>query len=219
MKSFIAAAAFVAVALTTSVATAAGLGISGGNDFVLSNFDLTPTTGLEDGDTIKRFTRYTSGGGIVYGTPTTLKFEYLGSEASHDNTFVDTSGDGHTDVFNNGSSAVGDMYTTVALSDGLLEFEFETEYDVCIFIFCFDIKKEAENDGSIDHGLSIGFFKDADGSLIALFGDGAGDSDMDDMAIRISVVPVPAALPLFGAALIGMGFLARRRKQKAALQA
>ena len=40
---------------------------------------------------------------------------------------------------------------------------------------------------------------------------------LDD--VRLSAVPVPAALPLFGAALLGMGFLARRKKKKEALQA
>ncbi|MEH6478301.1 MAG: hypothetical protein V7727_21600, partial [Sneathiella sp.] len=33
--------------------------------------------------------------------------------------------------------------------------------------------------------------------------------------IEISAVPLPAALPLFGAALLGMGFLSRRRKNLA----
>lgn len=40
---------------------------------------------------------------------------------------------------------------------------------------------------------------------------------LDD--VRLSAVPVPAALPLFGAALLGMGFLARRKKKIEALQA
>jgi hypothetical protein len=40
---------------------------------------------------------------------------------------------------------------------------------------------------------------------------------LDD--VHLSAVPIPAALPLFGAALLGMGFLSRRRKQKTALQA
>jgi hypothetical protein len=54
-----------------------------------------------------------------------------------------------------------------------------------------------------------------------LFGIGAVDSN-DEFRVRsitVSAVPVPAALPLFGAALLGMGFLARRRKQKAAMKA
>lgn len=42
---------------------------------------------------------------------------------------------------------------------------------------------------------------------------------LDDIRLSVSAVPVPAALPLFGAALLGIGFLARRRKQKTALQA
>lgn len=36
----------------------------------------------------------------------------------------------------------------------------------------------------------------------------------ENMRVRVSAVPVPAALPLFGAALLGMGFIARKRKNK-----
>ena len=36
----------------------------------------------------------------------------------------------------------------------------------------------------------------------------------ENMRVHVSAVPVPAALPLFGAALLGMGFIARRRKNK-----
>ncbi len=72
--------------------------------------------------------------------------------------------------------------------------------------------QEAEN-GSIDNPLAIAFSAiSADGkSVIALFGDGAGDHDYDDMAIRISVVPLPPALLLFGGALLGLAWLGRKR--------
>ncbi|MEH6528244.1 MAG: PEP-CTERM sorting domain-containing protein [Sneathiella sp.] len=51
------------------------------------------------------------------------------------------------------------------------------------------------------------------------FGFGFVKEEFYISTMSVSAVPVPAALPLFGAALLGMGFLARRRKQKAALQA
>ncbi len=35
----------------------------------------------------------------------------------------------------------------------------------------------------------------------------------------VSAVPLPAALPMFGAALLGIGYLSRRRKKKAAMEA
>lgn len=54
-----------------------------------------------------------------------------------------------------------------------------------------------------------------------IFPDGSGSDgkDISHMSLyysgELSVVPIPAALPLFGAALLGIGFLARRRKIKA----
>jgi len=50
------------------------------------------------------------------------------------------------------------------------------------------------------------------------FGADGGDNIgpvVDDVEVKISAVPVPAALPLFGAALLGIGLLSRRRKAKA----
>ncbi|USG62796.1 VPLPA-CTERM sorting domain-containing protein [Sneathiella marina] len=38
---------------------------------------------------------------------------------------------------------------------------------------------------------------------------------IDDIEVKISAVPLPAALPLFGAALIGIGLLSRRKKATA----
>ena len=37
---------------------------------------------------------------------------------------------------------------------------------------------------------------------------------LDDLTISVAPVPLPAALPLFGFALAGMGFVARRRRTK-----
>ncbi|MEH6547540.1 MAG: VPLPA-CTERM sorting domain-containing protein [Sneathiella sp.] len=37
---------------------------------------------------------------------------------------------------------------------------------------------------------------------------------IDDAEVKISAVPLPAALPLFGAALLGIGLLSRRKKAK-----
>jgi hypothetical protein len=220
MKSLLTGLAmFAAVAMSASVASAASLGIVGGSNFNLtSGFDLGATTGLSAGDTVKRFTRNNSAGGaILTDAPATLQFEYLGSDASNTNSFVIENP--HTTVFTQ-ASALYSTYEMTETSNGLLGFEFETEYKTCIlFVICFNVEKEAENDGSIDRHLSIALFQDVDGSLIALFGDGSGDSDMDDMAVRISVVPLPAALPLYGAGLAVMGFIGWRKRQKATAQA
>lgn len=226
MKRLIAAAAFVAVAFSSSFAGAVGLSTTGGDAFTLTGgFSLNATTGLSAGDSIQRYTDGGTAGALnIGGTPREVTFEYLGSEASNYNSFVDLSGGGHDVMFQNkyhwthgSASSVYDTDTAMVNDDGALGFEFESDRS-CWWVFLCRIG-EAENGGDIDKGFSIGLFKESNLSYIVLFGDGTGDSDMDDMAVRISVVPVPAALPLFGAALLGMGFLARRRKQKAALQA
>ncbi|MEH6527396.1 MAG: VPLPA-CTERM sorting domain-containing protein [Sneathiella sp.] len=51
------------------------------------------------------------------------------------------------------------------------------------------------------------------------FGFECADGDnicavIDDVEIKVSAVPLPAALPLFGAALLGIGLLSRRKKAK-----
>jgi len=225
MKKLIAAAAFVAVAFSSSFASAAALTMTGGDAFALTaGFSLNATTGLSAGDGIQRYTDGGTAGGLnLVGAPTEVTFEYLGSEASNYNSFVDLT-NGHDVVFQNKShwthgsaTALYATDTTMANSNGALGFEFESDKS-CFWIFLCRIG-EAENGGSIDDSFSIGLYRESAQSFIVLFGDGSGDSDMDDMAVRISVVPVPAALPLFGAALLGMGFLARRRKQKAAIKA
>ena len=87
---------------------------------------------------------------------------------------------------------------------------------------------DGDGNGNLDFDLIAGNL-DTGGSTYTfggtyvgtLFGIGAiGSNDEYRVkSINVSAVPLPAALPLFGAALLGMGFLARRRKQKAALQA
>ena len=53
-----------------------------------------------------------------------------------------------------------------------------------------------------------------DGSIVLWLDDSGGnvDADYDDMVIRISEVPLPPALLLFGSALVGMNWLRRRRQ-------
>ncbi|MEH6525323.1 MAG: hypothetical protein V7723_04570 [Sneathiella sp.] len=92
---------------------------------------------------------------------------------------------------------------------------------------------DADNDESIFKDEVTGVKKDgwvqyietfslSEATNVAFWFEATGKQDtyggyLDD--VRLSAVPIPAALPLFGAALLGMGFLARRRKQKTALQA
>ncbi len=57
------------------------------------------------------------------------------------------------------------------------------------------------------------------GSIVDVyFNDGNVDDNHDDMGVRMSAtpVPVPAALPIIGAALAGFGFAGWRSKRRTA---
>lgn len=65
-------------------------------------------------------------------------------------------------------------------------------------------------------GFSLAFlFDDIPSVDFFIDGVGKGLSNYRIYTTEISAVPLPAALPLFGAALIGIGYLGRRRKKKA----
>lgn len=91
----------------------------------------------------------------------------------------------------------------------------------------------AANNGEIDDpvdgqaSIQLGFlqtttgslfenrFEVANGSTIALFGDGFGDSDLNDLIVGIGarVVPVPPAIAFLVTGLVGLGLLGRRAKK------
>ncbi|WP_037492548.1 VPLPA-CTERM sorting domain-containing protein [Sneathiella glossodoripedis] len=195
-------------ALFTAVsANAATLSIVGGTSVNLpGNFSESPlaATGLQVGDTVTAFdSSNSSSEGLALSGSTQVRFEYLGKEAGYTNRAIELGGFGI--LFNTNTASVGDS-VTVTLSpnaNGLLPFKFSTSGG--------GTPADAEN-GNITNPLAIAFSSITNNSVVALFGDGAGDHDFDDMAIRISVVPLPPALLLFGGALIGLGWIGRRRK-------
>lgn len=208
-KLMISAAAGLAAMFAVASANAATLSIVGGTPTPLPAEFADVGTGLNVGDLVTVFTSANGPGeGLALSGPATLKFEFIGHEAAFVNRAIETIGG--VELVNNINFVPG-QFTTVYLTpdvNGLVPFKFTTDAGTGV-----DPTKEAIN-GNIDDTLSMAFSAiAADGSVIALFGDGAGDVDYEDLAIRISVVPLPPAMALFGGALLGLGWLSRRRKQ------
>ncbi|MFT6556631.1 hypothetical protein [Sneathiella sp.] len=212
MKQLIKIIAISIALLTPMAAHAATLSLVGGQSGVTlpSNFSGAShlqLTGLQANvDQVTVFNSTNTNEGLALSGPATVRFDYLGKEAGYINKAIELAGFGI--LFSTDSDLPGTSSVTVSLTpnaNGLLPFKFTTSGGG---------GQEAEN-GNIDNPLAIAFSAlSNDGrSIIALFGDGAGDHDFDDMAIRISVVPLPPALLLFGGALLGLGWLGRRKNQ------
>lgn len=208
-KIFQVAAILASILLTPAVVNAATLSLLGGTSNVSlpSNFS-GPShlglTGLQAGDKVTTFNSSNVNEGLQLSEGTTIRFDYLGKEAGYINKAIELLGFGI--LFSTDTDAPGATATAYLSPNafGLLPFKFTTSGGG---------GQEAEN-GNIDNPLGIAFsaISDDGRSVIALFGDGAGDHDYDDMAIRISVVPLPPALLLFGGALFGIAWLGKRRK-------
>lgn len=204
-----------ALVMVSAVAShAATLFIEGGGKAKLNtDFSLVSETGLAIGTILRSFDSGTDGlksGLILSGAPTDVTFTYLGSEAGNTNKAFETEGSTGF-LFNSNSASAGDSMTVNMGSDGAVPFRFTSTS--CWWIFC--DTDSANNDGSIDNGLTIALFQESATSVVALFGDGTGDMDLDDMALRISVtaVPLPPSIVLFGAAVFGLGWLSRRKRR------
>lgn len=210
MKMIIRMAFLIASTLAfTGQVNAATLSFVGGTSGVtlpanFSGASHLSLTGLTAGvDQVTTFDSSNPNQGLALSGSSKIRFDYLGKEAGYTNQAIELDGLGI--LFNTATSALGSS-VVVQLNPGafgLLPFKFITSGGG---------GQEAEN-GNIDNPLAIAFSAiSADGkSVIALFGDGAGDHDYDDMAIRISVVPLPPALLLFGGALLGLAWLGKRR--------
>lgn len=205
------ASAAVSALMIAGSATAATLSLVDTGTFTLdSKFtasDLGDVNGLADGVEIHTLSSGNIGGLSVDADHVKFRVTYLGSEADHTNeAFELASGGAGTVLFSNdGSSSIGD---SVIFTGGLSGF--------VAFLFKDTNQGETITNGDASTsspGLRIGFSDifDDGRSVIALFGDGAGDADFDDLAVKISIVPLPAGGLLLLTALGGIGF-ARRKK-------
>ena len=199
----LACAAFVFSMLLGVGANAATLSVSGGTAGTLpGGFDplgWSNPDGIGQWSNISIFTNANAAGGGLYVTPATsieLTFTYMGTEAGNTNFSDSQLSWDNTPLFNNMLTPVGTSVSSVAnLGTGLVPLLFRTLAE-----HTGGTVATAANGGPIAAVHSIAFSEILFGNTVyAFFGDGLGDSDRDDMVVRISatVVPLPAAGLLF----------------------
>lgn len=210
-----------------STAYSASLSVRNGVSTTIGdNFDLTAETGLTaDSDILMMPSGIQNGGSGLYleGNASTVRFEFLGASTESDvesvslRSFAPNAGG----VLSSKSSETGDMIEIFDVSSGYIPF-FATstvtppcvvsgEISLCIMYMFFQMNGSMTSSG--DYNM-VAFAEETGNSVIALFGNSTGDLGIDDLAVRISVVPLPPALVLFGGALLGLGWIARRRKNQ-----
>lgn len=236
-SAFCAAAAVASVLSVGSAGAAALFSLTGTPDPAITSLPGTfnPTVSIPMGALM-------AADGIGVGTPVTvydathlgglqvspqlvnIQFQFIGHEAQFtDTTWVLSAF--NTQIFNNQTSASGDLSLTYAMdvgSDpGIVPFKFTAVNPGNL---------DAVNGGPIASGLLLAFAKVTDSIYYAFFDDSGGtkDADLDDVVLRITATvrgdetnptPLPAALPLFASGLGGLGFLSWRRKRKKAAAA
>ncbi len=116
-----------------------------------------------------------------------------------------------------GDNATVSYTSTIANTPELLPFSFESNRGSA---------NTADDllaaNGNITNPLYMAFYQLSPTLVIAMFGDGTGDRDYDDMAVLISTVgqivpevPLPAPILLLLSGLLGLGFLGRFRAKLA----
>lgn len=212
MKLFVSAA--IGAVMLVGQAFAATLTVDGGIAGALpSNYDPMPDSTVAGTGVGTSILAFSNAGGVGPGTIVgqglrlngdgRLHFTYLGSEAGAKNEAIELS-NGQS-LGNHGDNNIGDTISADFV-DGLVSFKFVTNNRG---------GGEIENGiGSTMSGLRMAFHVVDSKTVLAFFGDGAGDNDFDDIVIRISTAPLPAGALLLLTGLGGMG-IARRRKAKA----
>ena len=241
LKILVAAGASAAVAFGS--ASAVTLSIVGGADTLVPlNFD--PDEGVPapvaPGVTmVKSFTGPASQPdvGLFVDGEAFITFTYLGSEASFGNTSrVNIMGGGiFNDVLfdNQGNEPLSGVELGPSFGPGFIPFSIVSDQGQADPALNQIVGHNALGGSSIlfavqgvfppgpvpgtGIALTLAFLKVTDTSAIVFFGDNTGDTDLDDLVFRIDVreVPIPGAALLFGTALLGGGFLRRRKRQTA----
>ncbi len=225
MNFKLAVGAAISSAFIASAATAASLSIVGGTTETLSgsgsnkhNPDYTalvsgaPTVGA--GDDIlafggSSFEAFDGSNGLMLNNDAPVRITFLGKEAGAKNAAMNFAG--------------GSLSNTGAAGASIQSFDLASWVDLTFETFktnnpAVSLGSITNNTGGAPSGtsvpLSMGFYLEDSKNALAFFGDGRGDSDFDDMVVRISVIPLPAGGLLLLTALGGLA--AVRRKKKAA---
>lgn len=225
----------VAIASVVGHAQAATLSVSGGTANVIpGSFNPSgtwPSDGIGVGSSISTFNagNITSGGLFVTPSAVLIEFEFMGTEAGNTNSVDMQLSWNNTALFDN-KVAVGYKTGLFAVDvstsspPGLVPISFQTNG-----AFTGNANAVIANGTSVTagSGLNLSFsevFNSVAGSWVyAFFGDGLGDSDYDDMIVKIYAystgggvpeVPLPPAVILFGTALVGLTVLGRRRSRR-----
>lgn len=159
------------------------------------------------------------GSQVYLDTSSDIRVEFVGAEAGYQNTF--TFGGGGFINTDYGSNVVPSDFTKLpsyvaSAIAGLLNFSFDTSGGGTLATVANGSNPDNTSLG-INFFASFGNTLNRTGNVLTLFFDDDGannDDNHDDLVIRLTAVPVPAAaLPLI-TALAGLGFVGRRRRKK-----
>ncbi|MES2548046.1 MAG: VPLPA-CTERM sorting domain-containing protein [Pseudomonadota bacterium] len=142
-------------------------------------------------------------GQLSASADTVFRVTYLGKEAGNQNFYLQSG----AFYFDTNTAVVGETYDFV-ISAGVIDFGFTGSGG---------LTAENKVGGSNINNIYYLLDSSSSGSFNIGFNDGGSlDLDADDLVVRVSSVPVPAALPLLASALGAFGIARRRNKAKAA---
>lgn len=225
-KALCCAVIVLAIGSVQPAGAASLLSISGDSVVTIpSNNNLIPTTGTA-------FEALVPGGGVIVDSDNSgmvpggaamfsttapnvsLNYNYIGAFAAATNTFSTSGGSFVTTGVPEpvGDSTAQPAFDVLQASVGEIQFDFSsTAGDDNTFWVAY---LEATNDTPGDFVWEI---TDTPTNVaLILFDDifPTGDRDFDDLGVVVVATPIPAALPLFTGAIVGLGLIGWRRKAR-----